>query len=341
MRLPRRFLAFLPVLVTAVALAIPAASPAATVVNGNFETGSLSGWQVYNSTEAGDWFTYSVEEAEEEEFFFPPPQGTWAAVTDEESPDTAILYQDIALEPLYSHRLTMTFYYHSWVPIRVPNPDTLSVTPAPPPEVEGGPTQQQVRVDVMKPSAPIESLNPGDILATLFANRNGDPQTLAPIQLSADLTPFAGQTVRLRIANAVNDEPFNVGVDAVSITSAPLPPPAPPSNVFTKGKLKLNKKNGTGTLSVTVPGAGVLTLTDASSTKKATASKRKPKLVKPATLKPAAAGQVKVPLKPTGAGKKILKKKGKLKIKATLSFTPTGGTAATQSLTATLKLKRK
>ena len=105
---------------------------------------------------------------------------------------------------------------------------------------------------------------------------------MAPTQLSVDLTPFAGQTVRLRVANAVNDYLFNAAIDAVSITSTP------PSNVFPKGKLKLNKKNGTGTLTVTVPGAGVLTLTDASSTKKATASKRKPKLVKPATLKPTA-----------------------------------------------------
>jgi hypothetical protein len=193
----------------------------------------------------------------------------------------------------------------------------------------------------MKPTAPNETLNPADILATLIASKNGDPEEKAPTHLSADLTPFAGQTVRLRIANAVNEDVFNVGVDAVSISSTPLPPPASPSNVFTKGKLKLNKKNGTGTLTVTVPGAGVLTLADANGSKKATASKRKrkPKLVKPATLKPTAAGTVKVPLKPTGAGKKILRKKGKLKFKATLSFTPTGGSASTQSLRGTLKLR--
>ena len=106
----------------------------------------------------------------------------------------------------------------------------------------------------MKPTAPIESVNPSDILTTLFANKNGDPESMAPTQLSADLTPFAGQTVRLRIANAVRDNVFNAAVDAVSITSTP------PNNVFKKGKLKLNRSNGTGTLTVTVPGAGVLSL---------------------------------------------------------------------------------
>ncbi|HEX3243086.1 MAG TPA: hypothetical protein VHQ97_08390 [Solirubrobacterales bacterium] len=352
---------WLPVAALAALLLIPAASPAATVVNGDFETGNLSGWQVHNSTPEGDWFVYSgtktplekraeeeaLEEAENEEEeqeviesfppFFPPPQGGWAAATDENQPDTAILYQDIALEPYYSHLLTMTFYYHSQAPIRVPNPDTLSVTPPPPPEEEDGPTQQQVRVDVMRPTAPIESLNPSDILVTLFANRNGDPETMAPTQLSANLTPFAGQTVRLRFANAVNDFVFNAGVDAVSVTSTP------PSNVFTKGKLKLNRKKGTATLTVTVPGAGVLTLADAGGTKKATASKkkRKPKLLKPATVNATAAGTVKVPLKPTGAGKRILRKRGKLRFKASLSFTPTGGFAGSQSLKGTLKLKRK
>jgi hypothetical protein len=333
--------------VAAAALSVPAAAGAATVANGDFETGSLSGWQVYNSSPAGNWFAYSgtstpfqkaAEEEEEEAFppFFAPPQGTFAAVSDEQNPDTAILYQDVALEPYYSHQLTMTFYYRSLAPITVPNPNTLSLNVPEPPNPEEG-TNQQARVDVMSPAAPIESLNPSDILATLFANRTGDPTTVAPTILSADLTPFAGQTVRLRIANAVNDFIFNTGVDAVSIASTP------PNNVFKKGKLKLNKSKGTGTLTLTVPGAGILQATDAAAAKKASASKakKKKKLVKPATLKPTKAGQVKVPLKPTGAGKKILKEKGKLKIKVSLSFTPTGGFASKQTFKGTLKLNLK
>ena len=120
----------------------------------------------------------------------------------------------------------------------------------------------------MKPTAPIESLNPSDILTTLFTSKSGDPESMAPTQLSADLTPFAGQTVRLRIVAVAGRRVLNAGVDAVSIASTP------PSNKFKKGKLKLNKSNGTGILTVTVPGAGVLSLTDAAATKKATASKK-------------------------------------------------------------------
>ncbi len=127
----------------AVALLIPAGAQAATVVNGDFETGNLGGWQVYNSSPAGNWFPYTgtstpfqklAEENEEEEFgpFFAPPQGTFAAVSDEQNPDTTILYQDVALEPYYAHQLTMTFYYRSLAPIKVPNPNTLATGVGPP-----------------------------------------------------------------------------------------------------------------------------------------------------------------------------------------------------------------
>ena len=43
----------------ALALLIPASAQAAAVVNGDFETGNLSGWQVFNSTDKGNWFVYS------------------------------------------------------------------------------------------------------------------------------------------------------------------------------------------------------------------------------------------------------------------------------------------
>jgi hypothetical protein len=327
-------------------LLVPGAAPAATVANGGFETGNLSGWQVANSSEAGNWFTYSgtstpFQKAEEEEKgesvfppFFAPPEGTHAAVTDESSPDTAILYQDIALEPYYSHQLTMTLYYRAFADIKVPSPDTLKTGPEGPPSEEGS-SNEQVRVDVIKPGAPIESLDPSDILATLFANKTGDPQALAPTVLSADLTPFAGQTVRLRIANAANDFIFNAAVDSVSVVSTP------PSNVFERGKLKLNRANGTGTLRVTVPGAGVLKGVEAAAAKATSSKKGGKRLVRPVTLKPTAAGTVKVPLRPTRAGRKILKKRGKLRVRVRLTYTPTGGIPSSQTFRGTLKLKLK
>ena len=304
--------------VAAFALLAPGGASAATVVNGDFETGNLTGWQQFNQFGANEWFTYDKEEAEAESFF-PPPFGNFAAVDTQGNPDLGILYQDIALEPAYTHHLAMTLYYISNAPITVPDPPTLDIT---------GEDNQQVRVDVIKPTAPIASVNPADILVTLFANKNGDSVSLTPTLLTADLTPFGGQTVRLRIANAVNRNIFNTGLDGVSITSTPPPPPPPPVNDIARGKLTLNKKKGTGKLTINVPGPGSLKSVDARKAKKR---------VKGKVLNPAAAGVVKVPLLPTKAGQKALGAKGRLKVKLKVTFTPAGGVPNTETFTVTLK----
>ncbi len=77
----------------------------------------------------------------------------------------------------------------------------------------------------MKPSAPLTSIDPADILLAVFRTATGDPPVLLPTMKTADLTPFAGQTVRLRFAEVANQGFFNASTDAVSIAStAALPP---------------------------------------------------------------------------------------------------------------------
>ncbi|HEX5989090.1 MAG TPA: hypothetical protein VFY75_02595 [Solirubrobacterales bacterium] len=306
-------------------LAAPRAE-ATTVVNGDFETGSLSGWTLHDDfgTEPGSWFAYSgtASPIEIGPSVPPPPQGNFAAITAQFGPGLHILYQDVALEPGWPHVLSLIAYYESGPPIE--SPDSFAW--------EGEPNQQY-RIDVIKPTAPIETLDPGDILATLLHTETGDPTSLEPKTLTADLSAFGGQTVRLRFAEVDNEGPFNAGVDAVSITGppAPQPPaPAPPSNAFTFGKLKLNKKKGTATLKVNLPGAGKLTAVDV--------KKKSPKRVKKATATSAAPETVTLKLKPTGAGEKTLESKGKLQFKIRATFTPTGGSAAAQTFSGKLKL---
>lgn len=320
-----------------IALLAPAGAGAATVVNGDFETGSLSGWTVLTSggePEFEGWFPYSGTESPKTfQAISAPPQGKFAATSDEGGPGTHILYQDVALEPFFTHTLTMTVYYRSQAAIAVPTPDSLT---------SGGPPNQQYRIDVMKPTAAIDSVNPADILATVFQTKVGDPETLAPTAVTANLTPFAGQTIRLRLAEVDNQFFFNASADAVSIASTP------PSNAFTLGTLKLNKKRGTATIPVTVPGAGILTAADAHPTGAArvavaSASRKKKAykaLVKPVTLTATAAGTLQVNLKPSGPGRKVLAHKGKLSLKVAFTFTPTGGAASTQTLPVVLKWKR-
>lgn len=110
----------------------------------------------------------------------------------------------------------------------------------------------------------------------------------------------------------------------------PCPPPAQPivvtvtpSNQFKFGKLVLNKKKGTATLAVSVPGPGNLVL-KGNGLKKVTKASQK-------------AGNVKLAVKAKGKALKKLKEKGKATLKAKLTFTPTGGTALTKPRTLALK----
>jgi hypothetical protein len=90
-----------------------------------------------------------------------------------------------------------------------------------------------------------------------------------------------------------------------------------PSNEFSFGKVKRNKRKGTAQLSVKIPGAGALELAKA-------------KKVKGATKSADSAGEVKLPIKPKGKAKKKLNTKGKAKVKAEVTYTPEGGEPNTE-----------
>lgn len=313
-----------------VALLAPTGAGAATVVNGDFEAGNLSGWSVYRATQSGNWYAYKgkqgagdqAAEQRGKNFPPPPPQGKYAATADEVLADTMILSQEVSLEPGRDHRLSLLAFYDSLHPIAVPSLDTLSVDDG----ILAGGQNQQFRVDVMRAGSPIESLGPGDVLATAFRTQPGGPPSLAPTWVSADLSPFAGQTVRVRVAAVAHEELLTGGVDAVAVDSSAPGTPLPPlgSNRFKFGKLKLNRKNGTAVLTVEVPGPGGLGA--------------KGKGIKRATAKAAKAGKAKLRLKPTAAGREKLEGKGKLRVKVAVKFSPAGGSPRTQTKQVVLKL---
>ena len=192
----------------------------------------------------------------------------------------------------------------------------------------------------MRAGSPLESLDPADILSTVYRTeakgRPKDTLSLAPTWFSADLSAFAGQTVRLRIAAVANQELLTAGVDAVSIDHPRPGQKLPPlgSNQFRFGKLKLNSAKGTATLAVIVPGPGRLSAKAEGTlpaAPKAKASKaRKPQaLIKPAAAKASKSGTVKLTLKPTAAALKVLKQEHKLRVKVKVNFAPVGGNPET------------
>jgi hypothetical protein len=340
-------------LVVLVAISAPASAEAAKVVNGNFESGTLNGWGVSPATGAGNWFAYAGTDApigskrpKPADPVQPPPQGTFAAIADQANPDTLILYQDVALEAGLSHQLSLLAYYDSYKPIAIPNPDTLSVA-AEALRLPNGKLQQnqQFRIDVIKPEAPLESLDPADVLRTMLATKRGGPEHMAPTRLTANLSAFAGQTVRIRIASAVTEEVLNAGVDAVSIATSPAR--RSPSRggrrdpiLFSFGKLAASRGMGTATLRVRVSGPGLLRAKGALASARAslagrTQGRRNP--IEPVTIPIAVARTVTIHLRPKPWAREVLRRRHRLRIEVAVTFMPVGGSAETATLPIALR----
>jgi hypothetical protein len=99
-----------------------------------------------------------------------------------------------------------------------------------------------------------------------------------------------------------------------------------PRGTFTIGKLLLDKKKGTAKLPVTVDGPGAVSV--------------RGKGVKSTRVRAGGPVSVKVPIKTVGSSSKKLKKKGKLKISLTVTFSPDGGQPASKPAKGTLRKKQ-
>jgi CubicO group peptidase (beta-lactamase class C family) len=186
---------------------------ARTIVMDDFESGAITGWQAVGSG-SGGWFVYAdghkapdpAQSDPNAPFDLPdPPQGKFAAVTDSNGPGTRILYRDLRLEGRFT--LQLTVFYAGTGPFS--SPTTLAYdTPE---------ANQQFRIDLVGPSAPIDSVAKGDVLANVFHTSPDDPARRQPTEVSLDVSAWAGQTVRLRLAGADNQGPLRVGVDNVRL----------------------------------------------------------------------------------------------------------------------------
>jgi hypothetical protein len=120
---------------------------------------------------------------------------------------------------------------------------------------------------------------------------------------------------------------FSTGTDQRLNVSAEIKP----TNTFSFGETTRNKKKGTATMSLDVPGpgeaavagSGVMEVLTAGG---ATSAKSIP-----------AAGKVKLLIKARGKKRKKLNQTGKVKVEPRVTYTPTGGDPSTQSVKVKLK----
>ncbi len=180
------------------------------LVMDDFESRELADWRTVSGG-AGGWFVYTDGQKAPDPahsdpnvpFDLPnPPQGTHAAVTDMNGPGTRILYRDVTLDGRL--RLHMRVFYAGG---DFSSPDTLAY--------DAPEANQQFRIDLVRRSAPIDSVAKGDVLVNVFQTSAGDPGRREPTPVSVDVSRWAGQTVRLRLAGVDNRGPLRAGVDDI------------------------------------------------------------------------------------------------------------------------------
>jgi CubicO group peptidase (beta-lactamase class C family) len=183
------------------------------MVMDDFESGRITGWQAVGGG-SGGWFVYSdghqapdpAQSDPNVPFDVPdPPQGKFAAVTDMNGPGTRILYRDLRLQGRFT--LQLSVFYTGTAPFSSPASLAYDTPEA----------NQQFRIDLVGPSAPIDSVAKGDVLVNVFHASPGDPARRQPTEARIDLSAWAGQTVRLRLATTDNQGPLRVGVDNIRL----------------------------------------------------------------------------------------------------------------------------
>jgi hypothetical protein len=202
----------------AATLGAPGVASAATVVNAGFETGDLTGWTTVE-TGSGSWDVYSGTTTAGGLTVGAPPEGTYAVATHQFGPGSHILYQDVALAAGASHTLKLSLYWYNLSGFVTPVTPTLDWASG---------SIQQLRVDVTDPAAAADSVAPADLLMPVFQSQPTDANTHTAADVTADLSAFAGRTVRIRIAESDNQGLFGAAVDDLRIESSGGAGPATP-----------------------------------------------------------------------------------------------------------------
>ena len=179
----------------------------------DFESGAITGWQAVGGG-SGGWFVYAdghqppdpAQSDPNAPFDVPdPPQGKFAAVTDMNGPGTRILYRDLRLKGRFTLQAT-TFYTGSGP---FSSPATLAY--------DSPEANQQFRIDLVRPSAPIDSVAKSDVLVNVFHTSPGDPAGRQPTDVSMDVSAWV-----------IRRSTRSTALDGLGVTSSSTRPSSPP-----------------------------------------------------------------------------------------------------------------
>lgn len=185
--------------------------------NGGVGTSSFAQWTTLTAWVNGEWWVQTGSDPTWYGVFrgqVPvPPEGTFAAMTNQAGPGRRLMYQDIFIPP-QDKPLNLSFeVYLNNRHTRWASPPNLEFLPTTVPN-------QQFRVDLMDPTAPLEALTAAAIFFNVYATQPGDPlvsgYNLVTVAVPASVS---GRTVRLRFAEVDNQANLIAGIDNVRLVA--------------------------------------------------------------------------------------------------------------------------
>jgi hypothetical protein len=211
-------------LLAALTVGLSTQARADLIVNGGFESG-FANWT--RADQVGSEGTFVLQTGTVSpvngDTVPAPPGGTTAAMTDAQGPGSHVLYQDFTVPSGLSNTILNFALF-------IGNRADAFVTPASL-DFSTAVLNQQARVDILAAGASPFSVAPADVLLNVFQTNVGDPLVSGYTNHFADVTALlnshAGETLRLRFAEADNLFIFQYGVDNVSLLDSTQVVPEP------------------------------------------------------------------------------------------------------------------
>lgn len=196
----------------AILLATFAQSALADLVNGDFETGDLSGWTATNN---GSAFAIQVTSGDTVTDAGTIPSsltGDYFVFTSQTGAGSSFLTQEFTVQAGLKKIFFDIAIINGANDYYVPDPMSFDYN---------GEANQQARFDILVPGAALDTVDPADIIVTAYQTQPGDPltQDWASFEFDAttELAPYIGQPVIFRFVQVDNQFFFNLAIDNVNV----------------------------------------------------------------------------------------------------------------------------